>query len=122
MTPTVLVDTSQTYRNLSDGTLANASVGDNIPLLVRLELLYGVDFGILPETLRLVYAPIRSRGYKSENGVFRRHRAAHSIPFYTVHAHRVVLNNITGPFVDRHHRWVQGTVAAKLIPAKTSSG
>lgn len=81
-----------THRNLPDGALTDASIRDHVTLLVRFELLYGVNLLIVTETLRLVYTSIGPRRDEAENAVFRRNCTMSFISFGAVQTHRIMKN------------------------------
>ena len=89
----------RTDRNFPDCTLANSCESNHVPLLVWLEFLDRVQLPVLFQTLRLVYTPIRPRGYKSKNCILGAHRPMAIIAFLAVKEHGI-LKNIVCPFSE----------------------
>ena len=79
----------RTNGNLTDGTLAYASVGNDVSLLVWLELLDSMYPPVDVLALRLVDPAICSRGDEAENGVLVGHPFARCVAFGAVHAHGI---------------------------------
>lgn len=81
---------ADTHSYFTDSTLANPSVRDDIPLLVRLELLNSMYPGISTLTLGFVDASVCSRGYESEDRVLVADSRTFHVTFRSVEAHWVL--------------------------------
>ena len=93
-------DRTKTDRNLANRALANASVCDDISLLVGLELLDGRYPPIDVFALSLVDTAVGSGRDETENRVLVGDTFAGGVAFRSVHAHGVCDEEITGPLVE----------------------
>lgn len=78
-----------THCNFPNSTLANPSVGDNIPLLIRFEFLDGVDLSII-EILSFIHASVRARRNEANNVILGSHSPPFSVALGAVGPHRIV--------------------------------
>ena len=104
-----------TYSNLSNGTLADSRVGDDVPFFVGLELLDGVDTTVRGFALCLVDSSICAGGDEAEDGILVRHAFAGSVALRAVHAHGVSDQDVAAPFIERLHQRQQRTASAMVV-------
>lgn len=92
-----------TYSNLSDSTLADASISDDVPLFIRFELFDSVYLTILLLAPSLVDSAIGTGGNEAEDGILVPYTPASVVSLGSIKAHGVLEIHVRRPIVCADH-------------------